>query len=57
MNHTQNKLIKSIEKKCTTIMIGALARFEDNLLNYGTKKETQNQINYMILGKKLDIVF
>jgi hypothetical protein len=29
MNHTQNKLIKSIEKKCTTIMIGALARFED----------------------------
>lgn len=30
MNHKQDKLIKNIEKKCTTIMIGALARFEDN---------------------------
>jgi len=30
MNHKQNKLIKNIEKKFTTIMIGALARFENN---------------------------
>lgn len=30
MNHKQSKLIKNIEKKFTTIMIGALARFEDN---------------------------
>jgi hypothetical protein len=29
MNYQQNKLIKNIEKKCTTIMIGALARFEE----------------------------
>jgi hypothetical protein len=28
MNQKQNKLIKDIEKKCTTIMIGSLARFE-----------------------------
>lgn len=30
MNHRENKLIKDIEKKCTTIMIGSLARFEDH---------------------------
>lgn len=30
MNQRQNKLIKNIEKKFTTIMIGALARFENN---------------------------
>jgi hypothetical protein len=29
MNHRQNKLIKDTEKKCITIMIGALARFEE----------------------------
>ena len=29
MNHKENKLIKDIEKKCTTIMIGSLARFEE----------------------------
>jgi hypothetical protein len=29
MNQKQNKLIKDTEKKCTTIMIGALARFEE----------------------------
>jgi len=28
MNQKQNKLIKNIEKKCTTIMIGAIVRFE-----------------------------
>jgi hypothetical protein len=28
MNQKQNKLIKDIEKKCMTIMIGSLARFE-----------------------------
>lgn len=28
MNQKQNKLIKDVEKKCTTIMIGAIARFE-----------------------------
>lgn len=30
MNKNQNKLIKDIEKRCTTLMIGSLARFEDN---------------------------
>jgi hypothetical protein len=30
MNHKENKLIKDIEKKFTTIMIGSLARFESN---------------------------
>lgn len=29
MNQKQNKLIKDMEKKCTTIMIGAIARFEE----------------------------
>jgi hypothetical protein len=28
MNKQQNQLIKEIEKKCTTIMIGSLVRFE-----------------------------
>lgn len=28
MNQKQSNLIKDIEKKCTTIMIGSLARFE-----------------------------
>lgn len=28
MNKKENELIKHIEKKCTTIMIGSLARFE-----------------------------
>lgn len=30
MNQSQNKLMKDIEKKCTTIMIGSIARFEKN---------------------------
>ena len=30
MNQKQNKLIKDIEKKCTTIMIGSLARMENS---------------------------
>lgn len=28
MNQSENKLVKNIEKKCTTIMIGSIARFE-----------------------------
>jgi hypothetical protein len=30
MNHKENKLVKDLEKKFTTIMIGSLARFENN---------------------------
>jgi hypothetical protein len=28
MNQKQDRLIRDVEKKCTTIMIGSLARFE-----------------------------
>jgi hypothetical protein len=40
MNHKQNKLIKDVEKKCTTIMIGAIARFE-NIFGYLWEKEDE----------------
>jgi hypothetical protein len=47
MNKNQNKLIKDIEKRCTTLMIGSLARFEDNFSylwennNHNTEKFEQ----------------
>jgi hypothetical protein len=41
MNHKENKLIKDIEKKFTTIMIGSLARFEKNF-GYLWENETAN---------------
>jgi hypothetical protein len=41
MNQKENKLIKNIEKKFTTIMIGALARFENNF-GYLWDENSQN---------------
>jgi hypothetical protein len=39
MNQKQNQLIKDIEKKCTTIMIGALVRFEETFGNLWEKED------------------
>lgn len=39
MNHKQNKLIKNIEKKCTTIMIGAIAKFEQSFGHLWDKED------------------
>jgi hypothetical protein len=40
MNHKQNKLIKDIEKRFTTVMIGSLARFEET---FGHLWETEDE--------------
>ena len=42
MNKHENRLIKDVEKKCTTIMIGSLARFEENF-GYLWEKESGHQ--------------
>lgn len=42
MNKHETKLIKDIEKRCTTIMIGSLARFEQHF-GYLWEKETSNR--------------
>lgn len=64
MNKAETKLIKDIEKKCTTIMIGSIARFEKTFSHlwdsdtaksdayYDTWQETRHDIlnfgNYQI---------
>ena len=50
MNKIQNQLIKEIEKRCTTLMIGSVARFEDNFgylwANDGPHREGFDQLWY-----------
>ena len=43
MNKRENQLTKDIEKKCMTIMIGSLARFEKNFKHLW-EKEDDNKI-------------
>jgi len=51
MNQKQNKLIKDIEKKCTTIMIGSLARME-NTFGYLWDKEDEVGDEYYNMWQK-----
>jgi hypothetical protein len=46
MNQRQNKLIKDIEKKCTTIMIGSIARFERVFGHLWDNEDEQGDKNY-----------
>jgi hypothetical protein len=45
MNQYENKLIKDIEKKCTTIMIGSIARFE-KMFGYLWEDDTEQSDKY-----------
>jgi len=46
MNKKESKIIKDIEKKCTTIMIGSLARFEQGFKHLWEKETNQGDYYY-----------
>lgn len=48
MNKKENQLIKDTEKKCTTIMIGALVRFEKAFKHLWDKEDERGDYYYDI---------
>ena len=48
MNKRENQLTKDIEKKCMTIMIGSLARFEKNFKHLWEKEDEKGDEYYDI---------
>lgn len=51
MNQKENKLIKDVEKKCITIMIGSIARFE-KIFEHLWEKEDERGNYYHDLWQK-----
>ena len=52
MDYKSNKLIKDIEKKYTTIMIGALSRFEKNFSHLWTDDDYDDKEDYLRLWQQ-----
>lgn len=46
MNKRENQIIKDIEKKCTTIMIGSLVRFEKTFKHLWENEDEQGDHYY-----------